>query len=170
MGKWLCERLKPANCLKRWIEKIKDSKEASKQRTFDFLWGKLEIAIKESRHEANAKSVTAALTIGPKVKVPFPPAAKAGGAVGLDNTPAAAAKALKKANKAAAKAEATLAGAAAQPKKPKSKPKQPKPKKEAADPGTPVLAEVIPQLRTCPLPRSCSILACSKSRALATKE
>ena len=60
MGKWLYERLKPANCLKRWVEKIKDSKESSKCRTFDFLWNKLEIAIKESRRETNAKSVTAA--------------------------------------------------------------------------------------------------------------
>jgi hypothetical protein len=86
LGKWLFERLKPARCLERWIERIRDCRENSKRRTFQFLWDRLEIAIKESRHEANAKSVSAALKSGPKPKGPAP-AEKAGGAAAPEVVP-----------------------------------------------------------------------------------
>ena len=137
MGKWLFERLKPAACLNRWIVKIKDSKEKSKIRSFDYLWEKLEIAIKESRHEVNAKVVTAALTLGPKVKAPPNPYAKAGGAIAPVS--AAAAKALKRAGKAAAKAELEAQSAAGAAVKAKAKAKAPKPKtpKAKVEPGSP---------------------------------
>lgn len=70
---WLYSRLKKRKILQRHIDRIRDSKETSHVRSWDWLMGKLKTALIESREDANEESIRTALY--PKTKGPPPKAA-----------------------------------------------------------------------------------------------
>ena len=66
MSKWLYERLKRIRQLQLVIDRIKESPIGSNERTFDYLWSRLERVIAESQHEKNLTSIQEGLEKGPK--------------------------------------------------------------------------------------------------------
>eukprot|EP00435_Cladocopium_sp_Y103_P071759 s497_g38.t1 len=66
MSKWLYERLKRVKQLQLVIERIKESPAMSHERTYDYLWSRLERVIAESQHERNLSSIQEGLKKGPK--------------------------------------------------------------------------------------------------------
>ena len=83
MSKWLYERLKRIRSLQLVIDRIKESPVGSNERTFDYLWSRLERIIAESQHEKNLTSIQEGLKKGPK-KIGAPAAAPAKGKKGKD--------------------------------------------------------------------------------------
>jgi len=66
MSKWLFERLKKVRQLQLTIDRIRESAAGSDERTYDYLWNRLERIIAESQHEKNLSSIQEGLKKGPK--------------------------------------------------------------------------------------------------------
>ena len=66
MSKLLYERLKQVKQLQLVIERIKESPADANERTYDYLWSRLERVIAESQHEKNLSSIQEGLKKGPK--------------------------------------------------------------------------------------------------------
>ena len=65
MSKWLFERLKRVGPLRRYIDQIRDSAEGTRERTFGFLWERLQRTIHEYQQDANAASIQGDIRKGP---------------------------------------------------------------------------------------------------------
>jgi hypothetical protein len=59
---WLFSRLKPCRAMQRFIDRIKDAREGSHVRTWDWLYGKLKTTVIELREDINEESVRRALS------------------------------------------------------------------------------------------------------------
>ena len=59
---WLFSRLKPCRAMQRFIDRIKDAREGSHVRTWDWLYGKLKTIVVELREDINEESVRRALS------------------------------------------------------------------------------------------------------------
>ena len=66
MSKLLYERLKRVKQLQLVIERIKESPADANERTYDYLWSRLERVIAESQQEKNLSSIQEGLKKGPK--------------------------------------------------------------------------------------------------------
>ena len=66
MSKWLFERMKKVRQLQLTIDRIRESAVGSNERTYGYLWNRLERIIAESQHEKNLTSVQEGLKKGPK--------------------------------------------------------------------------------------------------------
>lgn len=66
MSKWLYERLKKVRQLQLTVDRIRESPAGSNERTYDYLWNRLERVIAESQQEKNLSSVQEGLKKGPK--------------------------------------------------------------------------------------------------------
>ena len=65
---WLFSRLKHCRAMQRFIDRIKDAREGSHVRTWDWLYGKLQTVVIEQRQDANEESVRR--SISPNKPVP----------------------------------------------------------------------------------------------------
>lgn len=70
LSKWLFERLRKVKCLHLVIDRIKESGVGAVERTFDYLWNRVQKAIAESQHERNLSSIQENLRKGPSTKKP----------------------------------------------------------------------------------------------------
>ena len=70
LSKWLFERLRKVKCLHLVIDCIKESGVGAVERTFDYLWNRVQKAIAESQHERNLTSIQENLRKGPSIKKP----------------------------------------------------------------------------------------------------
>ena len=59
---WLFSRLKHCRTMQRFIDRIKDARDGSHVRTWDWLYGKLKTVVIEPREDANEESVRRALS------------------------------------------------------------------------------------------------------------
>jgi hypothetical protein len=59
---WLFSRLKHCRTMQRFIDRIKDARDGSHVRTWDWLYGKLKTVVIELREDANEESVRRALS------------------------------------------------------------------------------------------------------------
>ena len=66
MARWLYERLKRVKQLQLVIERAKESPVNGVERTYDYLWSRLERIIAESQHDKNLTSIQEGLKKGPK--------------------------------------------------------------------------------------------------------
>ena len=66
LAKFLYERLKKVRPLQLTIDRIRESKTGSVERTYDYLWTRLQRVITESQHEKNLASIQEGLKKGPK--------------------------------------------------------------------------------------------------------
>ena len=60
---WLFSRLKPCRNMQRFIDRIKDAREGSHVKTWDWLYDKLQRVVLEMREDANEESVRRALSL-----------------------------------------------------------------------------------------------------------
>ena len=72
MSKWLFERMKKVRQLQLTIDRIRESAVGSNERTYGYLWNRLERIIAESQHEKNLTSVQEGLKKGPKKLIGYP--------------------------------------------------------------------------------------------------
>lgn len=83
MSKWLFEKLKKVRLLQLTIDRIKESPVGSNERSYEYLWSRLQRVIAESQHEKNLASIQEGLKRGPKKLGlpgnPTPPPVKPGG-------------------------------------------------------------------------------------------
>ena len=70
LSKWLFERSRKVKCLHLVIDRIKESGVGAVERTFDYLWNRVQKAIAESQHERNLTSIQENLRKGPLIKKP----------------------------------------------------------------------------------------------------
>ena len=70
LSKWLFERLRKVKCLHLVIDRIKESGVGAVERTFDYLWNRVQKAIAESQHERNLTSIQENLRKGPVTRKP----------------------------------------------------------------------------------------------------
>ena len=66
MAKWLFERLKKVPALRRHTDRVRDAAEGTTERSFEWLWSRLDRTILENQQEQNLQSIQEALKKGPK--------------------------------------------------------------------------------------------------------
>ena len=77
LAKWLFEKLKKCGPLRLVIDRVKEFSAGSDERSYDYLWARLQRVIVESQHDKNLQSMQDGLRKGPrKVNVPGNPGSK----------------------------------------------------------------------------------------------
>ena len=66
IAKWLFERLKKVPALRRHTDRVRDAAEGTLERSFEWLWSRLDRTILENQQEQNLQSIQEALKKGPK--------------------------------------------------------------------------------------------------------
>ena len=74
LSKWIFERLKKVGLMRRHTDRVRDSPEGAPERSFDWLWSRLERTISEGQQDQNLLSIQEALRKGPKKETPGVPA------------------------------------------------------------------------------------------------
>ena len=74
LSKWIFERLKKVGLMRRHTDRVRDSPEGAPERSFDWLWSRLERTILEGQQDQNLLSIQEALRKGPKKETPGVPA------------------------------------------------------------------------------------------------
>ena len=74
LSKWIFERLKKVGLMRRHIDKVRDAPEGAAERSFEWLWSRLERCILEGQQEQNMLSIQESLRKGPRRDVPATPA------------------------------------------------------------------------------------------------
>ena len=74
LAKWIFERLKKVGLMRRHTDRVRDSLEGAPERSFDWLWSRLERTILEGQQDQNLLSIQEALRKGPKKETPGVPA------------------------------------------------------------------------------------------------
>ena len=74
LSKWIFERLKKVGLMRRHIDKVRDAAEGAAERSFEWLWSRLERTILEGQQEQNMLSIQESLRKGPRKDVPATPA------------------------------------------------------------------------------------------------
>ena len=65
LAKWLYDRIKKHPMMRRHIDKVRDAPATADERTFGWLWDRMELCIRESQQEQNALCIHEALKRGP---------------------------------------------------------------------------------------------------------
>ena len=65
LSRWAFEKLKRVRALALVIERIKESRKGCDERTFDYLWRKVNRLITESQHDSNLDSMRDLVRKGP---------------------------------------------------------------------------------------------------------
>ena len=68
LAKWLFERLKRVKFLQLTIDRIRESPSEAHERTYEYLWARMQRAIAESQHDKNLQSIQEGLRKGPNKK------------------------------------------------------------------------------------------------------
>ena len=66
LSKWLFERLKRIRSMQIVLDRIRESGSNAVERSFEYLWGRLQRQIAEQQHEKNLSSIQEGLRKGPK--------------------------------------------------------------------------------------------------------
>ena len=66
MAKWLFERLKKVPALRRHTDRVRDAAEGTPERSFEWLWSRLDRTMFENQQEQNLQSIQEELKKGPK--------------------------------------------------------------------------------------------------------
>ena len=74
LSRWMFERLKKVRAMSMVMDRIRESPAGSPERTFDYLWSRLNRHLAELQHDKNLTSIQESLRKGPKTKTLGTPA------------------------------------------------------------------------------------------------